>query len=96
MESPELLERPMLYLERMMRRAEESVYALVEEQTELLCLLHGVKTFEEGGRGEERLTRELKEQVMLIEDEWKEGLGGAFKGVRERVAREVRKLEVAS
>ncbi|KAI5777295.1 hypothetical protein EDC01DRAFT_636020 [Geopyxis carbonaria] len=61
-DEPEFLTRPLRYLEVKLRLAEGSVYALIERQTELLCLEHAVMSLETGedvskggiGEGERR------------------------------------------
>ncbi|TGZ81604.1 hypothetical protein EX30DRAFT_250161 [Ascodesmis nigricans] len=86
-QNPELLKDPMLYLQRKLGLARDAMYRSVEAQTELLCLLHEVKS--RGEVEEERLDRDLKEKVGMVEEEWKEGLGVVFEAVRRRVDEEI-------
>lgn len=91
---PELVQAPMLYLQRKLKLARDAMYGIVEQQTELLCLLHDVKS--RGEVEEERLTRDLKEKVGMVEDEWREGLGVLFDAVRRRVDAEVERRDQAA
>ncbi|KAF8244020.1 hypothetical protein K440DRAFT_559894, partial [Wilcoxina mikolae CBS 423.85] len=87
-EHPEWVEQPMRYLERKISEAEGAMRGLgVEDGEGLLCLLHGVKSALSRAKGEgeveeRRLTEDLKEKVGMIEEEWREGLGGLLERVR--------------
>jgi len=99
-EHPEWVEQPMLYLERKIAETEGAMRGLgVEDGEGLLCLLHGVKSALSRAKGEgeveeRRLTEDLKEKVGMIEDEWREGLGGLLERVRGDVEREMERIEV--
>lgn len=45
----------------------------------------GVETERKRAEEEERLTRELKERVLVVEDQWRSALGSALEGCRTRV-----------
>jgi len=104
-EHPEWVQQPMRYLERKIAETEGAMRGLgVEEGEGLLCLLHGVKSAlararaeavndDDGRREERRLTEDLKEKVGMIEDEWREGLGGILERIKGDVEREMDRLE---
>ncbi|KAI5853794.1 hypothetical protein BZA05DRAFT_417889 [Tricharina praecox] len=104
-EHPEWVQQPMRYLERKIAETEGAMRGLgVEEGEGLLCLLHGVKSAltraraeavhgDDGRREERRLTEDLKEKVGMIEDEWREGLGGILERIKEDVEREMDRIE---
>ena len=103
-ETPAYRDYPLQYLYTLLAHAGRSAYQFIESQTNLLCLLHEVKTgvMTAGSRlletqrllegedlagvdqemkairadEERRLTDDLKEKVGLVENQWKEALGG--------------------
>ncbi|KAI5811308.1 hypothetical protein DFH27DRAFT_589183 [Peziza echinospora] len=105
-ENPGYEENPLIYLKEKVYFAERSCYQFVEAQTNLLCLLHEVKTSlvkakgrlrEAEGRSKEdedaeerRLTDDLKDKVKLLESEWGAAIGNQFEEVRERLERQVK------
>ncbi|KAF2103823.1 hypothetical protein NA57DRAFT_31255 [Rhizodiscina lignyota] len=114
-ENPSYIDHPLQYLYTLLAHAEKSAYQFIESQTNLLCLLHEVKSsvmvagskvmeservaagegehsvreeMEEVRRmEEERLTADLKDKVRIVDGQWKEGLGDALHGCRQRVER---------
>lgn len=87
-------QEPLLYLQRKMKFARDAVYTVVEAQTELLCLLHDVKS--RGEVEEERLMKDLKEKVGMVEEEWNAGLGALFEQVQKRVDAEVERRNLGT
>lgn len=87
-------QEPLLYLQRKMKFARDAIYTVVEAQTELLCLLHDVKS--RGEVEEERLMKDLKEKVGMVEEEWNAGLGSLFETVQKRVDAEVERRELGT
>lgn len=115
-ENPSYAEFPLQYLYSLVAHAEKSAYQLIESQTNLLCLLHEVKTGVVGANlrvlqrqrekarpgaqleieaemqrlreaEDGRLTRDLKERVQLVEEQWRGALGSAMGDCRKRVGR---------
>lgn len=112
-ENPSYDEHPLQYLYSLLSHAQKSTYQFIESQTNLLCLLHEVKSgvmnarcsvlrtqrvvagermetvekdvMEVKGEEGERLTRDLKEKVGIVDGLWEEALGGEMEGVKGRV-----------
>ncbi|RPB17264.1 hypothetical protein P167DRAFT_123206 [Morchella conica CCBAS932] len=82
-ENPAYLREPLRYLLAKIQQAERSVYQFVEGQTNLLCLLHEIKTLNVAAV----LTEDLKEKVKMLESEWHESLGKQCEEIKERVGR---------
>jgi hypothetical protein len=95
-ENPQLHEWPLQYLYSLLGHAEKSAYQFIESQTNLLCLLHEVRSATAKARtktlgavngqevGEElvRLDADLKDKVGEVERLWAQALGDGLRGVK--------------
>ncbi|ODH38542.1 hypothetical protein ACO22_02306 [Paracoccidioides brasiliensis] len=108
---------PLQYLYSLLSHAEKSTYQFIESQTNLLCLLHEVKTSlmkancnvmelqriisgepgeciqgemkESSEEEERRLTADLKDKVVMVEQQWDEALGKQLGYVKTRVQQDL-------